>query len=151
MSIYFHFLLRNVFETYLTITLITLSLLHTLTYLFLFNSFLLLSKFSVFLKSFKNSFFRWLACKSLLSTFSMLVSGIMWSSNFFLHPAVFNVFHGPGFSGSRFFRVQVFQGPDFSGSRFFWLWVFQGLGFSGSKFFRVQVFLALGPGSTSRF
>ena len=25
----------------------------------------------------------------------------------------------PGFSGSRFIRVQVFQGPGFSGSRFF--------------------------------
>ena len=31
----------------------------------------------------------------------------------------FNPIFIPGFSGSRFFRVQVFQGPGFSGSRFF--------------------------------
>ena len=42
----------------------------------------------------------------------------------------FNPIFIPGFSGSRFFRVQVFQGP----------------GFSGSKFFRVQ---DPGPGSRS--
>ena len=29
----------------------------------------------------------------------------------------FNRIFIPGFSGSRFFRVQVFQGPGFSGSR----------------------------------
>ena len=29
---------------------------------------------------------------------------------------LFLVFHGLGFSGSMFFRVQVFQGPGFSGS-----------------------------------
>ena len=44
----------------------------------------------------------------------------MWSSNlfFFLHPAVSRVFHSPGFSESRIFRVQVFLSPGFSGSRF---------------------------------
>ena len=41
----------------------------------------------------------------------------------------FNPTFIPGFSGSRFVRVQVFQGP----------------GFSESRFFRVQ-----GPGSGSR-
>ena len=34
----------------------------------------------------------------------------------FLHPAVSQVFQGPGFLGSRFFMVQVFQGLGFSGS-----------------------------------
>ena len=66
----------------------------------------------------------------------------------------FNPIFNPGFSGSRFFRVQVFQGSGFSGSRFFRVWVlgpgpgygsrFQSLG-SGSRV-RVQ-----GPGSRSRF
>ena len=37
-----------------------------------------------------------------------------------------------GFSGSSFFRVQVFQGPDFSESRFFRVRV-QGPGFSESE------------------
>ena len=35
----------------------------------------------------------------------------MWFSNLFLHPAVSHVFHGPGFFGSSFFRVQAFQDP----------------------------------------
>ena len=62
----------------------------------------------------------------------------------------FNPIFNPGFSGSRFFRVQVFQGSGFSGSRFFRVWVLgpgpgygsrvQSLG-SGSRV-RVQ-----GPGS----
>ena len=63
---------------------------------------------------------------------------------FFWHPAVSCVFHSPGFSESRFFRVQVFQDPGFSGSRFFWVQVFQCPWFSGSRFFRVQVFLSPG-------
>ena len=67
----------------------------------------------------------------------MLINYTMWSSNlfFFLHPAVSRVFHSPGFSESRFFRVQVFLSP----------------GFSGSRFFRVQVFQDPGPGSAPRF
>ena len=81
-------------------------------------------------KSLSNYFFRWLAYKSLLSRFSVLISYTMWSSNLLcVYSAVLNVFHGPGFSGSRFFRVQVFQGPGFSGFSFFWVWVqVQGLG-----------------------
>ena len=51
----------------------------------------------------------------------------------FPYPAVSHVFQGPGFSGSRFFRVEVFQGPGFSGSRF-----------SVSRF-------GPGPGSGSRY
>ena len=58
----------------------------------------------------------------------MLINYTMWSSNLlFLHPAVSRVFHSPGFSGSRFFRVQIFLGPGFSGSTFFRVRV-QGLG-----------------------
>ena len=45
----------------------------------------------------------------------------------------------PGFSGSRFSRVQVFQDPGFSGSRV------QGLGPGSGSRVRVQ-----GPGSRSR-
>ena len=41
------------------------------------------------------NFFRWLACKSRLSRFSMLIN-YMWS---------YNLFSVSGFSGSRFFRV----------------------------------------------
>ena len=47
---------------------------------------------------------------------------------------LFNPIFIPGFSGSRFFRVQVFQ----------------SLGFSGSRFFRIQVFQDPSPGSGSR-
>ena len=44
-------------------------------------------------------------------------------------------FHSPGFSESKFFRVEVFQGPGFSWSRFFCAQVFQGPGpGSGSSF-----------------
>ena len=49
----------------------------------------------------------------------------------------FNPIFIPGFSGSRFFRVQVFQSPGFSGSRFLRVQVFQGPG-PGSRV-RVQV------------
>ena len=45
----------------------------------------------------------------------------------------------PSFSESMFFMVQVFQGPGFSGSRFFRI-----------HMFRVQVFLGPGPGPRSR-
>ena len=67
----------------------------------------------------------------------------MWSSNLFFYIQLFpaflivQVFQGPGFSESKFFRVQVFQGPGFSESRFFRVQVFQG---------RVQ---GLGPGFRS--
>ena len=97
-----------------------LSLLHNLTYLPLLDSFLFLSTFSVFLKSLNNNFFQ----MAYLQVCSVLINCTMRSS-FFLHPAVSYVFHGPGFSGSRFFKVQEFQGP----------------GFSGARFFRVQIFL----------
>ena len=75
----------------------------------------------------------------------VLMNCTMWSCYFFLHPAVSHVFHGSGFSTSRFFgvqvflgsrsfRVQIFQGPCFSWSRFFWVCVYgPGLG-SGSRF-----------------
>ena len=53
-------------------------------------------------------FFRWLAHKSLLSRFSVLISSTMWSSNLFSASSCFQ-----GFSWSRFSRVQVFQGPGF--------------------------------------
>ena len=65
-----------------------------------------------------------------------------------LHPAVSRVFHSPGFSESRFFRVQVFLSPSFSVSRFFRIQFFLGPGFSGSRFFRVRV-EGLGPGFRS--
>ena len=55
----------------------------------------------------------------------------------------------PRFSWSRNFTVQTFQGPGFSGSRFFrvqvfWVQLFQGPVFFGSRS-RVQVW-DLGPG-----
>ena len=71
----------------------------------------------------------------------MFINYIMWSSNifFFLHPAAYRVFHSPGFSESRFFRVQVFQDLGFSESSF-----------SGCRFFRVQVQVQdVGPGFRS--
>ena len=102
------------------------SLLRSLTYLSLLNSFLFLSKFSVSLKSLDNYYFRWFACKSLLSRFSVLISYNMWSSNHFSISSRL-----PCFSRSRFFRVQVLQCPGFSGSRFFRVQVLQGPGFQG--------------------
>ena len=84
------------------------SLLLSLTYLSILNSFLFLSRFFVSLKSPDNYFCRWFACKSLLSKFSVVISYNMWSSNHFSIPRRF-----PRFSRSRFFRVQVFQGPGF--------------------------------------
>ena len=89
----------------------------------LLNSFLLLvlSTFSVFLKSLSDYFFSWLAYKSLLNRFSVLINYIVLCGLpiFFLHPAVSHAFHGPGFSGSSFFTVQVFLGPGRrSGPRF---------------------------------
>ena len=101
------------------------SLLRSLTYLSLLNSFLFLSRFSVSLKSLDNYFFRWFAYKSLLSRFSVLISCNMCSSNNFSISSRFQCFQGLGFSGSRFFKDQVFQGPGFSGSRFFRVQVFR--------------------------
>ena len=92
----------------------------------LLNSFLLISRFSVSLKSLNNYFFRRFAYKSILNRF--------WSSNHFSTSSCFL-----RFLGSRIFRVQVFQGPGFSGSRFFMVQVFHGPGFSGSRFFRVRI------------
>ena len=83
----------------------------------------------------------------------MLINYTMWSSNLFsfLYPGVSRVFHSPGFSESRFFRVQVFLSTGFSGSRFFCVQVFQGPCFSESRFFWFHVFQSPGPGSGSRF
>ena len=90
----FSFLIEKIFRN-------LLSLLHNLTYLSILNSFLFLSTFSVFLKSLNNHFFRWLAYKSLLSRFSVLIN-TLWSSD------VFSASSCPRFSCSRFFRVQIF-------------------------------------------
>ena len=63
----------------------------------------------------------------------------------------FNPIFIPGFSGSRFFRIQIFQGPGFSESRFFRVQVFQVPDFSGSRFFKFQIFQVPGfSGSGSR-
>ena len=51
----------------------------------------------------------------------------------------FNSIFIPGFSGSRFFRIQIFQGPGFSESRFFRFQVFQGPGPGSGSRVRVQV------------
>ena len=110
------------------------------SYLWLLNSFLFLSRFSVSLKSLRNYFFRRFAYKFLLNRFSVLINCICGLLIIFLHPAVFYIFKGPG---SRFINVQVFQSSGFSGSRFFSVQVFQGPGFPGFRFFRVRV---QGPG-----
>ena len=90
------------------------SLLRSLTYLSLLNSFLFLSRFSVSLKSLDN-LKRWFAYKSLLSRFSVLISYNMWSSNHFSISSCF-----PCFLGSRFFKVRVHRvqgpGPGFRSS-----------------------------------
>ena len=91
------------------------SLFLNFTCLSLLNSFLLLSRFSVFLKSLSNYFCRWLAFKSFLSRFLVLINYTKWSF-LFVYSAITHVFHGPGFARSRFCRVQFFQGPDFSES-----------------------------------
>ena len=87
----------------------------------LLNSFLqlVLNTFSVFLKSLSDYFFSWIAYKSLLNRFSVLINYTVLCGlpNFFLYPAVSHAFHGPGFSGSSFFRVQVqCVGPGFISS-----------------------------------
>ena len=59
---------------------------------------------------------------------------------FFWHPAISNVIHGPGFSGTMFFRIQLFQGRSFFKVQIFQGQVFTFQGFSrfGSRI-RVQV------------
>ena len=99
-----------IFISYLKIFRNLSSLLRSLTYLSLLNSFLFLSRFSVSLKSLDNYFFRWFAYKSLLSRFSVLISYIMWSSNHFSISRCF-----PCFSGSR---VEG-PSPDFRSSLIF--------------------------------
>ena len=74
-----------------------------------------------------------LKCKS-------LKSDLFFKSHIY---AIF--FQGPGFEGSKFFRVKVFKGPDFSGSKFFLGAGFSGPGFSGSRFFWTQVFIGSRP------
>ena len=81
----------------------------------------------------------WLAYKSFLSRFSMLINYAMWSSNLFCCIQLF----------PSFFIVLDFQSPNFSWSRFFWVLVFLGPGFSRFRFFWVQVFQGSGPGTGS--
>ena len=72
--------------------------------------------------------FSWLACKSLLNRFSVLIIYTMSPSNLFSAYSCF-----PRFSWSRYFRIRVLKGPGFSVSRFFWVRV-QGPGpESGSR------------------
>ena len=66
--------------------------------------------------------------KFLFSRFSVLINYTMWYFNLFTASSCFPHFSShSGFSGSRFFWVQVFQGPGFPGSRFFRVRI-QGLG-----------------------
>ena len=86
------------------------------SYLSLLNLFLLLSTFSLF---FNDLFFRWIAYKSFVSKFSVLINYILWPYNLFSVSSCF-----PHFSWSRFFRVKIFMVQVFqglhrgSGSRF---------------------------------
>ena len=81
-------------------------------FLSLLNLFLSLSTFSVFLNDY---FFRWLALRSCLSRFSVLINYIMWSYNLFSISSCF-----PRFSWSRFFWVHIQGlGPGFRSSPFF--------------------------------
>ena len=107
-----------------------------------------LSTFSIFLKSFDNYFFGWLAYKSLLSRSSVLLNYTTCSSNHFSASSFF-----PRFSWSRFLSILVFQGPGFLGSKFLRVQVFQAQefldpGFSGLRFFWVRV-QVLSPGFRS--
>ena len=113
----FHLVLKKLLETYL----------QNLIYLWLLNSFLFLSRFSVFLKSpAVTTFSNWFLYKSCLSRFLVLINCTMYSS-FYIQ-----LF-------STFFIVKVFQGPGFSGPKF--------LEF---RFFKVQVY-SLRPGFPPRF
>ena len=75
----------------------------TQSYLSLLIFFLFLSAFSVLVNDY---FLRCLACKSLLSRFSVIINYIMQSYNLFSVSSCF-----PNASGLRFFSTQVFQGP----------------------------------------
>ena len=106
----FHFLLRRkVFETY--------QVYYSLTYCFR-----ICYPWTHFLSYSMAIFFRWLDYKSLLSRFSALINYIVWSYNLFFCIQLF-----PTFFMVQVFMVLVFQGPGFSGSRFYRVWV-QGLG-----------------------
>ena len=80
-----------------------LKLIKFITILLIYCFWILLSTFSVFLNDF---FFRWLAYKSLLNRFSVLII-LCDLTIFYLYPAIFDVFHGSGFLRSRFFRVHI--------------------------------------------
>ena len=79
-----------------------LKLIKFITILLIYCFWILLSTFSVFLNDF---FFRWLAYKSLLNRFSVLII-LCDLTIFYLYPAIFW-----RFSWFRVFKVQVFQGP----------------------------------------
>ena len=104
------------------VTQFFISLLHNLTYLSLLNSFLF--TFSVFLKSLKNYFFRWLVQVFYWQIFRVNELYYVVFQSFFcirLFPTFFlvQVFQWPGFSVSRFYRVQVQGlGPGFRSSLF---------------------------------
>ena len=86
----------------------------SLTYLSLLKSFLILSRFYVFLKSLTvTTFSNWFVYKSCLSRFLVLINCTMLSSIHFSTSSCFSFFCFPRFSWSRFFRVQVFQCPSF--------------------------------------
>ena len=64
-------------------------------------------------------FFRWLAYKSLLSRFSVLINYVMWSDNLFSLSSCFPCFSWSSLFAVRIFRFQVFQGlSPGSGSKF---------------------------------
>ena len=80
-----------------------LELIKFITIVLIYCLWIFLSTFSVFLNDY---FFKWLAYKSLLSRFSVLINYIMWSYNLFSLSSCFR-----RFSWFRVFKVQVFQGP----------------------------------------
>ena len=94
-----NFPLNLLYKSPFFIKFITQSYLSLLIFFFL----LFLRAFSVFLNDY---FLRCLACKSLLSRFSVIINYIMQSCNLFSVSSCF-----PNVSGLRFFSTQVFQGP----------------------------------------
>ena len=94
-----NFPLSLLYKSPFFIKFITQSYLSLLIFFFL----LFLRAFSVFLNDY---FLRCLACKSLLSRFSVIINYIMQSCNLFSVSSCF-----PNVSGLRFFSTQVFQGP----------------------------------------
>ena len=81
-----------------------LELIKFITIVLIYCLWIFLSTFSVFLNDY---FFKWLAYKSLLSRFSVLINYMCDLTIFFPYPAVFDVFHGSGYLRSRFFRVCI--------------------------------------------